>query len=128
MALIDGQGCTFTFNGVLVGRITKFNSIDGVTNDVSHKPMGNPTIFSLPDVPDFGLLTLTIYRDMADVGQIALEDARANRVVGDCVWTLSNGSTRSFKGYVKKLPIVGDDNGLGTADAVIKIAGKLLSA
>lgn len=53
-----------------------------------------------------------------------MELARETRKKVTCVWTLSDGTTRTFLGYVKRLPIVGDSNGLGTADAVIKVAGR----
>lgn len=125
MAVIDGQGITFTFNGVSVGGIVSYNVIDGITPDIEHKPTSatEPTFF--PGLPQFGVITLNLMRDLADVGQIELESARAQSRKENCVLTLSDGSTRSFKGYVKKLPIVGSDNGLGTADAVIKIASAI---
>lgn len=125
MTILDGQGTTFTFNGITVGGIVGYNVIDGVTPDIEHKPTSatEPTFF--PGLPQFGVITLNLMRDLSDVGQIELESARAQSRKEDCVLTLSDGSTRSFKGYVKKLPIIGNDNGLGTADAVIKIAGAI---
>lgn len=128
MAIIDGQGCTFSFDGELVGGITRYNTIDGVTPDIKHSPTGASTNFYLPGVPEFGSLSLFMYRDLTDAGQIKMEEARAQSKRVTCIWTLSDGSTRTFPGYVKKLPIVGDDNGLGTADVVIKVAGALMSA
>jgi hypothetical protein len=124
MAFIDGQGCTFTFNGQTVGKITGFIVNDGVVPDIAHKAVNaNDTIF-FPGQADWGSITLRLYRDKTDAGQNAMEDGRENRKKVTCVWTLSDGSTNTFLGYVKRLPIVGDSNGLGTADAVIKVAGR----
>lgn len=123
MSILDGQSNTLTFNGVLVGGIHQFNVLDGVTPDIKHSPMGQKTNYYLPGVAEFGQINLQIYRDMADPGQVAMEAARAASATVTCILTLSDGTTRTFPGYVKKLPIVGNDNGLGTADAVIKVAG-----
>lgn len=125
MSFIDAQGCTFTFDGVPVGQITRFNFIDGTTPDVKHAPIGGETNYFLPGVAEFGSVTVTLYRDTADAGQVAMESARASSRVKECVITLHNGATRTFDGYVKRLPIVGNDNGVGTADAVIKVAGRV---
>ena len=123
MSILDGQNNTLTFNGVIVGGIHQFNVLDGVTPDIKHAPMGQKTNYYLPGVSEFGQINLQIYRDMTDPGQVAMEAARAASTIAICILTLSDGTTRTFPGYVKKLPIVGNDNGLGTADAVIKVAG-----
>jgi hypothetical protein len=125
MAILDGQNTSLTFNGVLVGRVTRYEIIDGVTPDIKHAPLSKKTNFFLPGVAEFGSINLTMYRDLADLGQIEMEIARAGSKKRTCVLTLSDGSTRTFPGYVKKLPIVGDDNGVGTASAVIKVAGSV---
>lgn len=123
MSILDGQNNTLTFNGSIVGGIHQFNVLDGVTPDIKHAPMGQKTNYYLPGVAEFGQINLRIYRDMTDPGQVAMEAARAASATVTCILTLSDGTTRTFPGYVKKLPIVGNDNGLGTADAVIKVAG-----
>lgn len=128
MAIVDGKGTTFTFNGVTVGRITKYNTIDGVTGETKHQSLSRPYPIYKPGLPEFGSITISLYRDTSDAGQIQMEAARANRSTCECILTLSDGSQRVFPGFVKKLPIVGDDNGLGTADAVIKVAGAMISA
>jgi hypothetical protein len=124
MAFIDAQGCTFSFDGELVGKIRAFQVNDGVTPDIAHKPIkANDTTF-YPGQADWGSITLRLYRDFVDAGQNAMELARETRKKVTCILTLSDGTTRTFLGYVKRLPIVGDSNGLGTADAVIKVAGR----
>lgn len=125
MAILDGQKTSLTFNGVLVGKITRYDIIDGVTPDVKHAPTGKSTNFFLPGVPEFGQINIRMYRDPSDPGQIEMETARAGSKIRTCVLTLADSSTITFPGYVKKLPIVGDDNGVGTADAVIKVAGSV---
>lgn len=127
MSIFDAQSFAFVFNGQTVGGITKFSTIDGVTPDISHNPLGANERFFMPGLPDFGSLILNIYRDFSDAGQIAMEAARASSLKVNCGLTFSNGTGFTFPGYVKKLPIVGIDNGLGTAEAVIKIAGKTAS-
>ena len=124
MSFIDAQGCTFTFDGETVGKIRGFLTNDGTTPDIAHRSLkANETDF-FPGQADWGSITLRLYRDFSDAGQNAMESARETRKKVTCVWTLSNGTTRTFPGYVKRLPIVGDSNGLGTADAVIKVAGR----
>lgn len=123
MAILDGQSTTFTFNGQLVGKVTRYDTIDGVTPDIKHQPIGSKVNYYFPGVPEFGQINLRMYRDMNDPGQIEMESARAISKKRICVLTLADGTTRTFEGYVKKLPFVGDDNGVGTADAVIKVAG-----
>lgn len=124
MSFIDGQGCTFTFDGQPVGKIHGFVVTDGSVQDIAHKAVGaNETIF-FPGQADYGTVTVRLYRDMSDPGQDAMETARETRKKVTCVLTLSNGSVINFPGYVKRLPIVGDSNGLGTAEAVIKVAGR----
>lgn len=124
MAFIDAQGCSFSFDGETVGRIRGFQVNDGSVPDVAFKAVAeNETIF-FPGQADWGSITLRLYRDFSDAGQNAMELARETRKKVTCVWTLSDGTARTFPGYVKRLPIVGDSNGLGTADAVIKVAGR----
>lgn len=124
MSFIDGQGCTFTFDGQIVGKIRGFVVTDGTVPDIAFRAVdANETIF-FPGQADYGTVTVRLYRDLADVGQIAMENAREARRKVTCVLTLSNGVTINFPGYLKRLPIVGDSNGLGTADAVIKVAGR----
>ncbi len=128
MALFDAQSFSFTFNGALVGGTTKFSVVDGVTPDVVHTPLGANERFYFPGVPEFGNINLVMYRDFTDPGQIAMEAARASSLRIPCILRFSDGTAIQFAGYVKKLPIVGDNKGLGTADAVIKIAGKVIAA
>lgn len=124
MSIIDAQGHVFTFNGEIVGRIVSFNTVDGVTPDVKHSPIGQKENTYFPGVAEYGNLNFKLYRDYSDLGQLEMENARATSVKRLCAWTLPNGVSISFTGYVKKLPLVGSDDGLGTADAVIKIASK----
>jgi len=128
MAIIDGQGTSFKFNGVVVGKVTRYTTLDGLTSDTKHASLSRPYPIYKPGLPEWGSITLALYRDPADPGQVAMESAKANRQTGEWVLTLSDGSTRTFPGIGKVLPIAGDSNGLGTANAVIKVAGALVSA
>jgi hypothetical protein len=123
MAILNGESTSLTFNGVLVGKVVQYETIDGVTPDVKHQPMGAEVNYYLPGVAEFGQINLRLYRDLDDPGQIEMEAARAYGRRRVCVLTLSDGKTRTFDGYVKVLPIVGDSNGIGTALAVIKVSG-----
>jgi hypothetical protein len=128
MAIFDAQGFTFKFNNIVVGGVTRYTTIDGVTPDISHSPIGQSENFYLPGVPQFGAIMLNMYRDFTDPGQIAMESARASSLKVNCSLEFADGTGFTFLGYVKKLPIVGNSNGVGTADAVIKIAGKTVAA
>ncbi len=128
MAIFDAQGFVFKFNNIAVGGITRYTTIDGVTEDVSHAPLGHSENFYLPGVPQFGAIMLNMYRDFTDPGQVAMESARASSLKVQCSLEFADGTGFTFPGYVKKLPITGNSNGVGTADAVIKIAGKTVAA
>ena len=122
MTAINADGTTLIFNGAVVGGITAYDVIDGVTPDVEHRTMNQAEYF--PGIPEFGQIRVTLYRDPSDPGQAAMETARANRQRANTVFTLSDGSTRTFISYVKILPIVGNDiNGLSTANVILKVAG-----
>ncbi len=124
MAFIDAQGCTFTFDGQTVGKIRGFIVNDGSVPDIAHKAVSADDTIFFPGQADYGTITLRMYRDKSDVGQEAMQNGMDTRKKVQCVLTLSNGVTINFPGYTKRLPIVGDSNGLGTADAVIKVAGR----
>ncbi|MES1987459.1 MAG: hypothetical protein V4440_05410 [Pseudomonadota bacterium] len=127
MPLLDAQNKVFTFDGDTVGRINAFNISDGLTKVIEYTQVSADERTFLAGLPDFGFITLQLYRDFDDVGQIKMEDKRAISAKVPCTFSL-NGVTLSFIGFVVKLPIVGSDNGLGTADAVIKIASKVTRA
>ncbi len=122
MAILDGKGKLFSFNGILVGKITQFDFVDGETPDVIFRPLGNEDPKYYAGLVNFGLLRLTLYRDLSDVGQIELEQARGQRRTEQCVLTLSDGSTRTFDAYVKTLPIIGNDDNASPVVAVLRIA------
>ncbi len=124
MAFIDAQGCQFSFNGEIVGKIYGFVVIDGSVPDIAHIAVAGNEIAFFPGLADYGSITLRLYRDFSDAGQQEMDVARDLRKKVTCVFTLKNGVSLTFPGYTKSLPIVGDSNGLGTADAVIKVAGR----
>lgn len=122
MAVLDGKDKTLTFDGELVGNITKYEFVDGETPDVIFRSLESDTPEYYAGLTNFGLLKLTLYRDLSDVGQIALESSRSNRRTRQCVLTLSDGSTRTFDAYVKSLPIVGSDDGSSPVISILRIA------
>lgn len=122
MAILDGKDKSFSFNGISVGKITQFDFVDGETPDVVFRSLSSDVPEYLPGLVNFGLLRLTLYRDLSDVGQIELEQARGQRRTEQCALTLSDGSTRTFDAYVKSLPIVGNDDNTSPVVAVLRIA------
>lgn len=121
---ISADGTTFTFGGVVVGGITAYTLIDGVTGDIVHVPLNGEGRHYFPAVPEYGQIRLTLYRNTSDAGQQAMEQARANRQRAQCVLTLIDGTTRTFLGYVKTLPMLnGDINGVNGVQATLKVAG-----
>lgn len=128
MAILDAQGTVFTFNGVEVKGIVRYNIVDGVTPDVPHNAISKAEREYLPGVPEFGNITVFLMRDFLDPGQIEMENARSTSIRRISTLRFSDGTGIQFLSYVKKLPIVGTSNGLGEADAMIKIAGKITAA
>lgn len=121
--VVSADGTTFTFGGVVVGGITEYTLVDGVTPDIEHDPMAGPRAF-FPGIPDYGTVRLTLYRNPSDPGQKQMEDARAAMARDECVITLIDGTTRRFTGYVKQIPLMGGGiNGVGVAQIVLKVAG-----
>lgn len=123
---VDAQGTKFECDGVEVGGIQRYVFDDANTPDATHQSLGSNQSVSLPGKVPNSLFTLVLYRNTNDPGQIRLEQARVNRQIRPCKITLKDGTTRSFLGYVKQLPIVGSIQGadsLATANCLIRASG-----
>lgn len=121
--VVTADGTEFTFNGLAVGGIEDYTIFDGVTPDIEHRPMSGPLVF-FPGQTDYGQIRVRLYRNQQDAGQAAMEQARALGQSVDCSIALIDGTVRSFRGYVKQLPLMGgNNNGTGLVTAVVKVAG-----
>lgn len=119
--ILDAQGTTFTFSGQFVGKITQYTFGNGVVEDIEFQDMGTGAIRSFPGKPEYGQVTLTLYRDSSDPGQEAISDAIAARSIKPCVLTLKDGRQIAFDGYGKSLPITGLIDNVNTSNVIIKI-------
>lgn len=121
--VVSADGTTLTVDGVPVGGVEDYTLFDGVVPDIPHRPMSGPLSFR-PGLPDYGQIRVRLYRNPSDPGQAKMDQIREQSRVVDCVVTLIDGTSRSFPGYVKQLPLMGGNiNGTGLVTAVIKVAG-----
>ncbi|MGB2063662.1 MAG: hypothetical protein ACPHUL_00815 [Marinomonas gallaica] len=121
MALVDGKGTSFTFDGVTVGKIDTYDVVDAITQEDSFIALDN-TQRRVPTYAQFGEMGINLYRSLSDVGQARIESARVNLETVTCVWTLNDGSTLTFDAFVRQFPIVGSDGGTGTVRVILRMA------
>lgn len=121
--VIDGQGATFTFDGVEVGGVQNYTFSQPDSRDVPHRPLASTTTEWLPGQISYGLVTLSLYRNDSDDGQDKMVIAHQQRRTVDCVLTLKNGATRTFRAFVRAIPTVGGVDGVVTGAATLRISG-----
>lgn len=121
--VVTADGTTLYFDATPVGGVEDYTIFDGITPDVTHRPMSGPLVF-FPGQTDYGHIRVRIYRNQQDPGQIRMEQAQAQGKVVACAVQLIDGTLRQFRGYVKQLPLMGGNiNGTGLVTAVLKVAG-----
>lgn len=119
--IIDAQGTTFVFNGETVGKVTQYTIADGDVPDVLFQGLDQSATRAYPGKPDFGNITVTLYRDSTDAGQEKIQASINNSAIVPASITLTDGRVLSFQAYGKTLPITGLIDSVNTSNAVIRI-------
>lgn len=123
--ILDAQGTVFTFNGSVVGKIAQYTFADGTVEDIEFQDMTTAGVRFFPGKPEYGQLTLTLYRDTSDAGQEAIAAGISGQLRVPCTLKLKDGRMISFTGYGKQLPISGLIDNVNTSNVIIKITGDI---
>lgn len=126
MAAINAQGAVFTFNAITVGGVIGFSGFDGAASDIDVTTLASTAKEFRQGLQDFGNFTIDINRDPTDVGQVAMEVAKAAQDIETCVLTLESGDIATFSAYVKSISADGAVDGILTGQAVLKITGSVV--
>lgn len=118
--IVDGKSATLTFNGAVIGGVDTFDINDAVTPVETFKSMGNQSR-ATPGVVNLGRITVNLYRNTADAGQIAMQTAQINRSIVTLNVALAD-TDFDLEVFVVSIPYVGSDNGTGTAPVILQVA------
>lgn len=123
--VIDGDGTTFKFDGTNVEGVEEFRLFEGQPRDVAHRPLSGAAVSWRPGQPDYGRITLTLYRDDDDAGQTKLRQSLSQRLIRDCVLETKDGTTRTFRAYCRVFPLATSINGVNRAQVSLQIDGEV---
>lgn len=105
--VLDGADAILVFGGEPVGGIQRYEFFQAQPTVIRHKPLAGLATEYLPAQPDYGTVSLSLYRDSADNGQHKLALSQANRIVENCELHLSDGRVILFRSFCESLPLVG---------------------
>lgn len=118
--IVDGKAATLTFNGAVIGKVDTFDINDAVTPIETFKSMSNQSR-ATPGIVNLGRITVNLYRNTADAGQIAMQVAQVNRSIVTLNVALAD-TNFDLEVFVVSIPYVGSDNGTGTAPVILQVA------
>ncbi len=118
--IVDGKSATLTFNGFVIGKVDTFDINDAVTPVEIFKSMSNSSR-ATPGVVNLGRITVNLYRDTTDAGQIAMQAAQAGRSIVTLNVALAD-TNFDLEVFIVSIPYVGSDNGTGTAPVILQVA------
>lgn len=130
MAVLDSQGTTVTFNdgttAQTVGGVVSFSFGDGQATDIDITTLASTAKEYRQGLQDFGDCTLELKRDPSDVGQAAMETAKAAQATREVVITLPDGDVATFNAYVKSLSTTGGVDDVANGTATLKVTGSIV--
>lgn len=131
MAVLDAQGAVVTIENVssvatTIGEVNSFAFGDGAAADIQITSLASTAHEFRQGLQDNGDLTLELFRDPADAGQIVLLEARAAQATREVVITLASGDVATFNAYVKSLSTDGAVDAVITGTAALKITGDIV--
>ena len=131
MATLDAQGVVVTFADNLavaqtVGGVVSFSFGDGEASDIDITTLASTAKEYRQGLQDFGNLSLELMRDPNDVGQAAMEAAKAAQATRQVVITLPSGDIATFNAYVKSLSSAGGVDAVVTGTANLKVTGAIV--
>lgn len=130
MAVLDTQGTTITFNNgtiaVAVGGAVSFTFGDGEASDIDITTLASTAKEFRQGLQDFGSLSIELMRDPTDVGQAAMEAAKAAQATRAVVITLPDGAIATFNAYVKSISTSGGVDSVANGTANLKVTGPIV--
>ena len=127
-AAVHSQGTTLHIEGpsttwIKVGQLTDIKGTSDTSPDIEVTDLDSTTKEYVQGLPDTGTLSATCYCVASDVGLIAVEAAFDARVLKQFKVTYPAGTTpvRTFSGYVKSFPKIGDISKDGVITGTIEI-------
>lgn len=127
---LSSQGFTFEIgNGdspltyTEVEEITSFSGLDGQSAEIDSTHLGSVAKEFFMGLPDYGSFALEVNHLPSATGQQAMRAARAATTIQDFKFTLSNGSTATFQGFVLSNPITGAVDSKIDGSFAIRITG-----
>lgn len=124
--IIDGQNATLTMGGQVVGGVLRYEPFQGSPPVIRHRPLSAPASIYLPPIPDYGTISITIYRNHADPGQQQMADSQANQLLKPCTLKLEDDTVLSFDAFTERLPLTGGKQAgqtINTSVARLRITG-----
>jgi hypothetical protein len=125
--VIDGQGTTFTIDGQEVGGVIRYRFLDGIAEEVAHRPLSGPGA-TLPGPPDYGKCAIDLYTDNTDAGQQKLRQSLLGRLRYTCVIEYKDGVTHTFIGWCLLFPVTGSKESnqpLNTSSVELRVSGTI---
>lgn len=113
---------------VVIGGVTGFTISGGTAADIQATNLADVAHTYLIGLPDRGDLTISLNRDLDDVGQIELFDASKDQSSRTFIVTFPSGTLTifTFEGLVKSLTTEGANvDGIVTGTATVKISGEI---
>jgi len=130
MAVLDAQGTTVTFNdgsiAQAVSGVVSFSFGDGQATDIDVTTLASTAKEYRQGLQDFGDCTLELKRDPSDLGQAAMEAAKAAQATREVVITLPDGDVATFSAYVKSLSTSGGVDDVANGTATLKVTGSIV--
>lgn len=130
MPVLDAQGTVVTFHdgtaAQVVGGVVSFSFGDGAATDIDITTLASTAKEFRQGLQDFGDCTLELKRDPADVGQAAMEAAKAAQATRAVTITLPGGAVATFNGYVKSLSTTGGVDDVANGTASMKVTGSIV--
>ena len=127
MAVLNAQGTTITFNALTVGGAVSYSFGDGEATDIDVTTLASTAKEWRQGLQDFGNLTIELMRDPADVGQAAMETAKAAQAVETVTIALPTTpvQTATFQAYCKSISSAGGVDAVVTGTATLKVTGAI---
>lgn len=130
MSVLDAQGTTVTFNdgaaAQTVAGVVSFSFGDGSATDIDITTLASTAKEYRQGLQDFGDCTLELKRDPADVGQAAMEAAKAAQATREVIITLPGGAVATFNAYVKSISSSGGVDDVINGTASLKVTGAVV--
>lgn len=131
MAVINTQFTTMTFNSQLVGGIDSITGVDsGESSQKDKTTLASTRKEYEPGLADSGIMEVSVYTDLSDVGQAALATARSDSATEEVVITYntSPATTDTFQASVLSFSKDLAKDGFVMSKIKLRITGDITSA